>query len=348
MSGSFYVNSKIPDSISFNNTAVEKVYYNNNLVWDRRNRLIKFSSPGSFDVQCYISTYNSNNYVWDGIMEYSLDNGATWQEWEQKDPQSGSSRGTARLYAGKNNGEYSILYRGTGNTYINGDGGGVGWSLYGSDIKVSGNLSTLYDYQTIAAGGEIEAPYNAFDCFFYGETELVEADIIFPRKVDEGYADDCQYNSMFYGCSNLVKGPEAIEARGDCSNMFENCSKLKTAPKLAGGSFYKMFKNCTSLTETPVIPGSPNFSSSISLTYNEMFMGCTKLRKIQSLWSLRIPGTDKTYALTTPTDEVQYNMYKDTGILFSAVPTDVCTNLAYTLNENQVYYTNAEVFYPEE
>lgn len=355
MSGSFYVNSKIPDSISFNNAMVDRVYYNDTLVWDRRNRLVKFSSSSSFSMQCYISSYSSASKVWKGTMEYSTDNGATWQVWKQN--VSSSNKGTASISAKKNSGEYTLLFRGTGNSYVcgNSSSGGssaVTWEIDGSNVKMTGNLETLLDYKTVAAGGHPEASGGAFLKMFNNQTALTKASIMLPINLKYNY----NFAQMFSGCTKLTKGPEEIEViQGEhcCYRMFSGCTKLTQAPKLTiedrQGRYrcVSMFENCTSLTSTPIMIANPAFGQyNYSDSYDRMFAGCTNLRKIQSLWALENWGVSGDVDISTPTDNVQFDMYDGTGILFSSVPTDNCTTLAYTLKDNKVYYTNAEVFYP--
>lgn len=99
------------------------------------------------------------------------------------------------------------------------------------------------------------------------------------------------YSAMFMNCTNLETGPETIGGTSyiygyACANMFNNCSKLKYAPKMpaenfnadaAGHQYDRMFYNCSGLIEVR------DFALKIA-SYSScdgMFGGCSSLNYIE-------------------------------------------------------------------
>ena len=350
MSKSFFVNGNSLNEIRYNGNGVQSVYYNDICVWDLRNSLVKFYSTSSFSIYPYISIADrlDTSGVWDGTMEYSVDNGSTWNVW---------SKAGEKVIARKSSGskEYAILLRGTGNTYVTGGYKygvvGITWEIEGDSVYCTGNLETLLDYQTVAAGGHPLPVWGAFACMFTDQTALTRATLMFPPTMPA----DCYYQ-MFKGCTYLSMGPAVLEdyiktsgngssGSNACGEMFAGCSRLQKAPSLPSNEYWgwnqywRMFEGCVRLTEVPLL-GRMLPEDYYDWAYGNAFYGCTGLKKIQSLPQIDVD-------ITTPTDTVMKNMYGATGILFSATPTDECNILAYTLKDNQPYYTNVEVFYPE-
>lgn len=197
---------------------------------------LTFSSPSAFSVSV-------EEPGWDGTVEYSVDK-ATWTPW------SG-----IEIDAKINGGIYVLYFRGTGNTKVTGNANVDGdtnskWTLTGTNIACDGNIESLLDYATVAAG---DHPAMANDC----------------------------YAGMFKGCTSLVSAPalQATALVGDCySYMFNGCTGLTAAPMLPATAlavrcYYDMFEGCTGLTVAPVLPAT----TLADYCYCNMFTGCTGL-----------------------------------------------------------------------
>jgi hypothetical protein len=261
-------------------------------------------------------------------LQYSLDNGNTWANAE-----SGTSIST---------GGVDIRFRGTGRTAlfnINGLSGTNRWIIDGSDIKLSGDINTLLDY---------ENPVNslgnyAFSGMFYGCENIISADIILPASDVGTYC----YALLFYGCTSLVNVPalSATTLGNYCYNqMFFNCNSLVNAPALpattlATSCYSLMFGSCTSLVNAPALPAetlaqscyTSMFSDCISLTtapelpattlvntcYRQMFNGCTSLTAAPSLNA------------ATLISNCYYQMFMDCTSLTAAPALNAATLVAY-------------------
>ena len=320
MSNNFYINNILPDTINFNGKAVKSVYFNNNFVWGEE---VIDEIPGALLFVSKTSFYISPGIYWDGVLESSANNGATWNE----------VTSSGRIQAGLVNGKWMLCFRGTENTRLT----ALEHWYYGGESNVAciGNIETLLDYQTVLAG---EHPPMGFLCFGYifkdwvkltkaprlpaitltqscysnmfsGCTSLIEA----PELPATTLASGC-YGSMFYGCTSLTKAPElpATTLAEYCYNyMFYGCTSLIEAPKLlpattlASGCYSYMFSGCSSLIEAPELPAttladdcySGMFEECTSLTkapelpattlayqcYSTMFYGCTSLTKVSKL-----------------------------------------------------------------
>ncbi len=259
---------------------------------------------------------------WNGTLECSTD-AATWALF--------TTNGAAA--ATNASGEFKLYVRGTSNTIITGSFETPGWRMDGADaIACSGNIETLLDYQTVAAG---QHPLMADYCFanLFREwtnltatptlpaTTLTEACYLYmfkncaslteaPELPASTLAYGCYYG-MFEGCAGLTQTPALSAmnlAEGCYGSMFEGCTALTNAPALPATTltdwcYCCMFRNCTSLMDTPALPARTVMESS----YNSMFHGCTRLRKLPEL-----PATN--LALNC-----YYSMFRScTGIKLSA------------------------------
>lgn len=126
------------------------------------------------------------------------------------------------MSAGTNGDYYFLHIRGAENTYITNGAAGAAWSISGEDVKCYGNIETLLDYTTVAAG---EHPTIAGGC----------------------------YKHMFCGWTSLTLAPSlpAITLANSCYyRMFNMCSSLTTVPALPATTlqdscYYWMFGGCT-------------------------------------------------------------------------------------------------------
>lgn len=188
-------------------------------------------------------------------------------------------------------------------------------------IKVSGNIETLLDYQTVENG---QRPTMGSNCYasLFANANLTSA----PELPATTLAMFC-YLDMFAGCKNLTTAPTlpATTLAMSCySAMFSGCTSLTTAPELpsttlASGCYASMFYGCTSLTTAPELPATtlPDFC------YWRMFIGCTSL-KISSAsdstyrYAYRIPASGTG---TTTASNALDNMFASTGGTFKGTPT---------------------------
>lgn len=118
-----------------------------------------------------------------------------------------------------------------------------------------------------------------------GETNIKEPPII---RAEEYGAYACYY--MFTGCKNLRTAPDlngTTFTGGYCFGyMFEYCSNLTKAMDilpaltLKGACYIGMFQYCTSLEVAPILPATAWSSTSYN-EYQQMFDGCSKLRRIE-------------------------------------------------------------------
>ena len=268
---------------------------------------LKFSSPSSFSLKT-VNGYKN----WDGTLQYST-NLTSWTAWS----------GTTTLNAAQNGSEYLLYLRGTGNSVISGEGVEVvdqGWRLTGSNISCSGNVESLLNYETVAAGEHPSMGDYCYACLFADCTSLASA----PELPATTLTDGC-YEYMFYGCTSLTTPPElpATTLTEWCyDGMFEGCTGLTTAPELPATTlaiycYSDMFSGCTSLTTAPELPAT----TLAEYCYESMFEGCTSLKLSATeagayTIPYRVPsvgdGTTANYALR--------DMFTGTGGTFTGTP----------------------------
>ena len=247
---------------------------------------LKFSSDEDF----YLKQYN-NTKCWDGIIEYSVDNGKTWNEWNGE-----------KLFGTKSQ---SIYLRGINNTQITGDEAlRKRWIFTGKTIE--GNIEALLNYQS----NEYTINEYCYSHLFYG-CSLVDVSkltiknvadyscyymfgdctsLIKPPKLLATTLANYCYFYMFSNCTSLLEVPEllATTLANHCySDMFVGCSSLvethKTLPALtlADGCYHSMYYNCSSIVKT-----YKNLLPATTLTndcYRSMFSGCSLLKNLPEL-----------------------------------------------------------------
>lgn len=251
---------------------------------------LTFSSPSAFSI-------DAGDPSWDGVMKYSTDT-IKWFTWDGSE--------ISAVDAG---GEYKLYLAGTSNTIVTGGTSSQKkWTLTGSNIACSGNIESLLDHATVAAGnhptmgnncysymfnnctGLIMAPElpsvtlsaNCYAGIFQGCTSLTTA----PALPATTLAGNCYY-CMFYGCTGLTSAPElpATTLATDCyGGMFYGCIALSAAPALpamalANDCYSCMFYGCTTLATAPALPATTLANS----CYSDMFNGCTSLTTAPAL-----------------------------------------------------------------
>ena len=279
---------------------------------------LTFSSPEPFSIAV-------SKPGWDGTMEYFTD-ATSWTTW------AGES-----ISATEKNGKYSLYLRGTGNTVVTGLKGSA-WSLTGSNISCTGNIETLLDYITVAAGGHPTMAnscyYNMFSCC----TSLIQA----PALPATTLTDGC-YNIMFFSCTSLIQAPAlpaTTLANGCYNSMFFSCTSLIQAPALPATTLVEycyshMFQGCTSLTQAPELPATTLADG----CYHNMFYDCTSL-KLSSTQTgeyaqeYRIPSSGDGVAAT----DALTDMFTSTGGTFKGTPT---INTTYYLSSDNMIVREA-------
>ncbi|MBO7608255.1 MAG: leucine-rich repeat protein [Paludibacteraceae bacterium] len=250
-------------------------------------------------------------------VQYSLDNGETWQALSEGETISLPYKGDMAILRGDNPDGFS---RGKDNyTYFTMKG----------RIVASGSVMSLIDNK----GDSKVIPCDW--CFYNLFTEcssLIKAPRLPATKLTEwcylGMFSYCEnldkapelpatelskgcYYTMFFGCKRLSKVPElpATDLAVGCYGamfgytalakapalpatelpiycyvlMFKGCTNLTQAPELpatelSDGCYYGMFKGCASLTQAPELPATDILVDSC---YVDMFYGCKKLSQLK-------------------------------------------------------------------
>ncbi|MCQ2165197.1 MAG: BspA family leucine-rich repeat surface protein, partial [Bacteroidales bacterium] len=228
-------------------------------------------------------------------LEYSRDNGATWQTYSVAEhPYISMALGEKIYLRGHNNTTF-----GTSNAnyirFVSTSGEG--------DVKVSGDIMTLLDGDNPPAN----VPDYGFFGLFSGFNSLKDAeslDLSAKTIGTSAYSNmfmDCNrmtdapeigatevgaysMSYMFGNCSLMTAGPTVIHPltlpASACENMFYGCSKLVTAPEIAAetigeSTFNGMFYNCSALTGAPSVIKATTLPT--KSCYN-MFNGCRALQ----------------------------------------------------------------------
>ena len=238
--------------------------------------------PSGWTVQNYSPHDYSQDYltfeiVWSGTtigfstndIQYSLDNGSTWNTLI-----AGTS--TSAL-----NQDDKVLFKASGLTPTSTLGIGT-FSVTNGSVNVYGNIMSMA-YGDNFVGMTTIADYQ-FLKLFSANTNIIDAsNLILPATTLTTYC----YSDLFNGATNLTAAPElpATTLATYCYNkMFKNCSSLTAAPELPvttleRSCYYQMFYGCTSLTTAPDLPATTLKTD----CYKEMFNGCTLLNYIKCL-----------------------------------------------------------------
>ena len=231
---------------------------------------LTFSSPSAFSI-------DAGDPSWDGVMKYSTDT-IKWFTWDGSE--------ISAVDAG---GEYKLYLAGTSNTIVTGGTSSQKkWTLTGSNIACSGNIESLLDHATVAAGNHPTMGNNCYSHMFNNCTGLIMA----PELPSVTLSANC-YAGIFQGCTSLTTAPAlpaTTLANGCYSCMFYGCTTLATAPALpattlANSCYSDMFNGCTSLTTAPALP-----ATALDVAcYAGMFKGCISLTAIPELQATTLP-----------------------------------------------------------
>ncbi len=200
-------------------------------------------------------------------IQYSLDNGRTWDTLSVGHEISLEKKGAKVLLRGDNPDGFSQ----SSNAYVY-------FKLRGS-FSASGSVMSLVDS---TATSMVVPTAGCFYCLFQNCTSLTQA----PELPATTLADSC-YAKMFSGCTGLTQAPElpaTTLAKYCYDGIFSGCTSLTQASELpattlANSCYYEMFKGCTSLTQAPALPATALDTK----CYHGMFNGCTGLTQTPEL-----------------------------------------------------------------
>ena len=201
-------------------------------------RYVKFSSPTAFTLGIIGSK------KWDGTIEYSTD-GQAWQPWD-------GTSGIGSALIGNN---YKLFVRGYGNTIITGESAGTdngAWHITeGSNVSVSGLISSLIDYRRVPTSIGDNAYKNLFGWKSPGDTKIVDAS----KLIIDGPISGACCGGMFSRNKGLIEGPKfpSLTLANYCyQSAFYQCEALTVLPRLYAtnlpiGCYSSLFNGCTSV-----------------------------------------------------------------------------------------------------
>ena len=195
-----------------------------------------------------------NGYASKLNIQYSLDEGVTWQDMP-------TSNGYSDFPSMENPTPANAI------TVAN-----VGDKVYVKGLYKTGTTFDGQNNATFGMNGSFAVTGNVMS--------LVDGEGL-TKTVPTNYC----FVALFRGCSGLTKAPElpATELTDGCYlDMFYGCSALKEAPVLPATEmkfecYRSMFRSCISLTKAPDLP-APELENGC---YMRMFDGCYKLNSIR-------------------------------------------------------------------
>ena len=267
-------------------------------------------------------------------VEYSLDNGATWNYLFANNTSPAFSSGT------------TICLKAT--LTPTSDGIGTFHNFGAKRFTVQGNPMSLLYGDNFTGQTSLAGKDNAFYELFNGCDGLTSAEnMSLPATTLANY---CYYN-MFQGCTSLRTAPSVLPATTLANycygNMFNGCTSLTTAPVLSAttlvSSCYSgMFYGCTSLTTAPSLPGT----TLADYCYDGMFRGCSSLTTAPSLPATTLADicyrdmfrgcTSLTTAPALPATTLADNCYRDMFMGCSSLTT--APELPATTLADECYY----------
>ncbi len=282
-------------------------------VIDTPENYILFSSEKSFFLR-----HRGN---WDGQMLCSVD-GIKWRKWRG----SLIAAATSEI-SGES--AFHIALAGIKNTKMGNGYNGFDVLDCHDPVHVRGNIESLLDHKTVAAG---QHPPMGAGCFAYLFSDcpgMVYPEVTLPAIE---LSEFC-YQGMFYGREYLppdLKLPATVLARGCYYDMFAN-SRIFFAPKLPATTLAKycysgMFRDCREMRRLPPLPAT----QLAEYCYSSMFSGCSSIKISETFqsdipYSYRIPTSGTAIAANYALD----NMFAKTGGTFTGTP-----------NINTTYYTD--------
>ena len=269
------------------------------------------------------------------VLEYSIDGGKTWQDYDFYISSDPADATPIELNEGE-----SVMFRGNNENlayYLESEDDWLVMQAYiGGTAAASGDITSLLN----GVGGDVAVSEFCYNRLFRNCTSLMQAPTLPSTTLSRG----C-YVEMFGGCEGLTQAPvlPATSLAEQCySFMFSGCTGLTRAPALPATSlamacYGGMFRDCTGLTQAPVLPAT----SLAEQCYSSMFSGCTGLTEgpvlpvttlVNSCYSQMFKGcTGLTQAPTLPATTLAISCYLEmfkgcTGL--TQAPTLPATTLA--------------------
>lgn len=269
--------NKIPSALTIGGKIVERVLMNNEVVWGR-------VQPIDVDYFYVENTYDGDNTI-------SIKQTIT------RSPDISTYAKTLQYSKDKTNWStitlsstaYTITLNKGERVYLRGNEGVLNYYVLGTSAItnisgtqthiIGGNINTLINYMT---PNELTLPQGVFAKLFQNNTKLTSAEnLTLPPSMD-GSLSDYSYKSMFEECSKLITAPKSIPATtqgiSSCDSMFKSCTKLVTPPELkslnlADRCYSGIFWLCSSLQTSPQLPAETLAPS----CYENAFTSCIKL-----------------------------------------------------------------------
>lgn len=209
-----------------------------------------------------IKNYNNNPNI-----EYSINEGNSWQQLTEQTPVRLANIGDKMLIRGNNPQGFST----ESNKYTK--------FVMSGKIDASGNTMSLVD----GTGESISIP-SAY-CFYKLFNNCISLTTA-PKLPAINLRRYC-YEQMFDSCTSLIRAPTlpAYKLTSNCySFMFRDCYRLTSAPELPAtilkfGCYKYMFARCTGLTSAPELPATFLATS----CYSNMFKDCNNLTSAPEL-----------------------------------------------------------------
>lgn len=301
------INNTTCESIVYNGHYLEKLYFGNDLVWEKQHAhdysQDYFTIESLEDSNSISVRHESGAPTLD--LYYSLDNGLTWNQgsnvsntwtlntndkllmkcvadgWASIPTLSDISIHSNILFASKQANVYgnimSLIY---GDNFIGQTSFKTNTSYVFNHLfaKVNNKIVNANNLM-LPATTLVEACYG----FMFAECDLL---VMPPNLPALNIADYC-YSDMFMDCVSLSVCPQlpATNLAIACyKDMFWGCSSITTAPDLpattlATRCYYGLFYGCSSLTETPILRAT----TLVDYCYNSMFWSCSSLNKVTCL-----------------------------------------------------------------
>ena len=235
------------------------------------------------------------SYSFTNTLNYSLDNGETWNELAgntslpvnsgsevvfkaEITPTSGSGIGTFSSTVG-------FEVKGNPLSLVYGDDFDSIRDLTGKDYCFN-NL--FYHNQFLISAEALELPATTLAPYCYGGMFLSCLNLATAPELPATMLAPYCYNGMFFRCDSLTTVPSVLPATtladGCYSGMFSQCRHLVTAPELSATTLAKeccrqMFYLCDALTTAPELPATTLDEK----CYCEMFYGCYSLTTVPSV-----------------------------------------------------------------
>mgnify|MGYP007056168364 CR=1 FL=1 len=225
------------EDIIFNGNYLEKLYYGQNLVWERQS--VSTGTPLTFTAEEANSTVElqkvgSDLSLADAVLQYSTNNGLTWNAYTLNTTITLAAVGDTVKFKGTNN-----RFGYNSNNYHK--------FVMSGKIAASGDITSLLN----EVGGDCSLANYCYSFMFHGCTSLTTA----PALPATTLASGC-YDRMFQGCTSLTRIEclaTDISATGCTASWVDNVA--------ASGTFVKD-PNMTSWTT-----GTSGIPSGWTVTY---------------------------------------------------------------------------------